>query len=64
MYVDGETTPSLRFIPSLACGTGFDDDAAVPWATEWFGKQAKSGAWHSNFKVCCAPGPRPVVALG
>ena len=58
IYIDGETVPSLRFIPSLACGTGFDDDTAVPWAIEHFGKQAKSGAWHSNFKVCalcCKP---------
>ena len=53
MYIDGETTPSLRFIPSLACGTGFDDDSQVPWATAEFGKQARSGAWHSNFKVRC-----------
>ena len=31
IYIDGEVSPSLRFNPGLACGTGFDDDSAVPW---------------------------------
>ena len=49
-YVDGETAPSIRFRPSMACGAGFDDDTA-PWGTKWFGKGARTGAWFWNFQV-------------
>lgn len=33
-YVDGETTPSVEFQPSMAAGVGFLDDTA-PWGTKW-----------------------------
>lgn len=36
-YLDGETTPSIRINPPMACGAGFVDEAA-PWANAWFGK--------------------------
>jgi hypothetical protein len=50
-YVDGESTPSLRFKPSLATGVGFDDQAA-PWSQgRYAGKGAKSGSWFWNFEV-------------
>ena len=35
-YIDGEKEASIVFQPSLACGTGFDDQTA-PWGTKWFG---------------------------
>mmetsp|Transcript_38417 Transcript_38417/g.96643 ORF Transcript_38417/g.96643 Transcript_38417/m.96643 type:complete len:438 (-) Transcript_38417:49-1362(-) len=49
-YVDGESTPSIEFVPSMACGSGFDD-ATAPWGTELFGKGAKNGAWFLNFRI-------------
>jgi len=49
-YVDGEATPSIQFTPSQACGVGFYDNAS-PWGTKWFGKGAKDGAWHLNFRI-------------
>jgi len=49
-WVDGETTPSIEFRPSLACGVGsYDVDA--PWGTKWFGKGSKNGGWHWNFRI-------------
>jgi len=48
--VDGETTPSIEFIPSRACGVGFDNQAA-PWGTKWFGKAAKATGWFHNFRI-------------
>lgn len=49
-YVDNETTPSIEFVPSLACGVGFDDQSS-PWATRWIGKGAKSTGWFHNIRV-------------
>jgi len=49
-YVDGETTPSIQFQPSLACGVGFNDEQA-PWGTKWFGKGAKDGGYYWNFRI-------------
>ena len=49
-YVDGETLPSVEFIPSEACGVGFDNQMA-PWGTKWFGKGAKSTGWFHNFRI-------------
>lgn len=51
IYIDGEYPASLVFTPSLACGVGFDDDSLVPWSIPQMGKQAASGAWHSNFRI-------------
>jgi len=49
-YIDGETTASIQFTPSQACGTGYYDSTA-PWGTKWFGKGAKDGAWFLNFRI-------------
>jgi len=49
-YVDGETTASIQFTPSLACGVGSYDPQG-PWGTPWFGKGAADGAWFWNFRV-------------
>jgi len=49
-YVDDETTASIQFIPSMACGVGFDDQHN-PWGTNWFGKGAAGGAWFNNFRI-------------
>lgn len=49
-YVDGEQTPSIVFIPSLACGVGFDDQTA-PWGTRWLGKGANATGWFHNIQV-------------
>jgi len=49
-YIDGETTPSISFTPSTACGVGFND-AQAPWGTKWFGKGAKDGGWYNNFQI-------------
>jgi len=49
-YIDGETTASIEFEPSLACGVGFYDPQA-PWGTKWFGKGAADGGWFWNFRV-------------
>ena len=49
-YVDGETVPSIQFIPSRACGVGFDNQDA-PWGTKWFGKGAKMTGWFHNFRI-------------
>ena len=35
-YIDGEAEASIVFQPSLACGTGFDDQTG-PWGIKWFG---------------------------
>ena len=48
--MDGEITPSIEFIPSRACGVGFDNQAA-PWGTKWFGKAAKATGWFHNFRI-------------
>ena len=50
-YLDGELTSSISFSPPMATGTGFDDQGAVPWGTEWFGKGAKQAAWFSHFRI-------------
>jgi len=49
-YVDGETTASIAFQPSLACGVGFEDTQA-PWGTKWFGKGSADGGYFWNFRV-------------
>lgn len=49
-YIDGETTASIEFTPSLACGVGFYDTQA-PWGTEWFGKGADDAGWYNNFRI-------------
>lgn len=49
-YIDNETAPSIEFTPALACGVGFDDQAA-PWGTKWMGKGAKSTGWFHNFRI-------------
>ena len=49
-YIDGETTASIEFTPSMACGVGFYDPQA-PWGTKWFGKGAADGGWFLNFKI-------------
>jgi len=49
-YVDGETTPSVEFSPSMASGIG-QNDSAAPWSNKWFGKQAKTGGWFNNFRI-------------
>jgi len=49
-YVDGEETPSIEYIPSLACGVGFDSQEA-PWGTKWFGKGATNTGWFHNFRI-------------
>jgi len=49
-YIDGESTASIQFTPSLACGVGFNDPTG-PWGTQWFGKGAKDGAWFLNFRI-------------
>ena len=49
-YIDGETTASIQFSPSMMSGVGFDDPQA-PWGTKWIGKGAKDGAWFHNFKI-------------
>jgi len=49
-YIDGETEPSIRFVPSMASGVGFDDQAA-PWATRWIGKGAQQTGWFHNFRI-------------
>jgi hypothetical protein len=36
-YIDGESTASIEFTPSMAAGVGFYD-AHAPWGTKWFGK--------------------------
>ena len=49
-YIDGESEASVVFQPSLACGVGFDDQAA-PWGTKWVGKGAKSTGWFHNIPI-------------
>ena len=49
-YIDGEANASIVFQPQLACGVGFNDQAA-PWGLRWFGKGASTGGWFWNFKV-------------
>eukprot|EP00698_Gefionella_okellyi_P016443 TRINITY_DN4700_c0_g2_i1.p1 TRINITY_DN4700_c0_g2~~TRINITY_DN4700_c0_g2_i1.p1 ORF type:complete len:336 (+),score=68.33 TRINITY_DN4700_c0_g2_i1:26-1009(+) len=49
-YIDGEKNASVEFTPSLACGVGFDDEAA-PWGTQWTGKGARSGGWFHNYRI-------------
>jgi hypothetical protein len=49
-YIDGETTPSIQYLPPLACGTA-DDETHAPWGTQWFGKGAKDGSWFNNFRI-------------
>lgn len=49
-YIDGETTASIEFEPSLACGVG-NYDRQAPWGTKWFGKGAADGAWNFNFRI-------------
>ena len=49
-YVDGEATPSIEYVPSEACGVGFDNQDA-PWATKWMGKGANSTGWFHNFRI-------------
>jgi len=49
-YVDEEKTPSIQFLPPLACGT-IDTETRAPWGTKWFGKGAKDGSWFMNFRI-------------
>lgn len=49
-YIDGETTASIQFTPSLAAGVGYYNPTA-PWGTKWFGKGAADGGWFLNFKI-------------
>jgi len=49
-YIDGETTASIQFYPSMACGVG-SNDVTAPWGTRWFGKGAADGAWFNNFRI-------------
>lgn len=49
-YIDGETTASIQFTPSLACGVGYYDQQA-PWGTEWFGKGSNNAGWFNNFRI-------------
>jgi hypothetical protein len=49
-YVDGEETPSIEYIPSQACGVGFDNQAG-PWANKWFGRGATLPTWFHNFRI-------------
>jgi len=49
-YIDGETTASITYTPSLANGVGSYDKQA-PWGTKWFGKGAEDGAWFNNFRI-------------
>ncbi|CAF1201746.1 unnamed protein product [Rotaria sordida] len=49
-YIDGETQPSIVFIPSMLVGAGFNDQAA-PWGTKWMGKGANERGWFNNFRV-------------
>jgi len=46
-YIDGETAPSIEFVPYMAVGAGFDDGHA-PWGTKWIGKAARFGGWFNN----------------
>jgi hypothetical protein len=46
-YIDGETIPSIQFVPYMLVGVGFDDQTA-PWGTKWIGKGAKGGGWYNN----------------
>ena len=46
-YIDGETTPSIQFVPYMLVGAGFNDQSA-PWGTKWFGKGAAGGGWFNN----------------
>jgi len=49
-YVDDETTPSIQFLPPLACGTDPSEKRA-PWGTRWIGKGAADGSWFMNFRI-------------
>lgn len=49
-YIDGESSPSISFTPSMASGVGFNDGQA-PWGNKWFGKGAKDGGWFFNFQI-------------
>lgn len=49
-YIDGESTPSIAFTPSEACGAGFNEKQA-PWGTKWAGKGAANGAWFFNYPI-------------
>lgn len=46
-YIDGETVPSIQFVPYLLTGVGFNEQQA-PWGTKWIGKGANSGGWFNN----------------
>jgi hypothetical protein len=46
-YIDGETTPSIQFVPYMLVGAGFNDQEA-PWGTRWIGKGARRGGWYNN----------------
>ena len=49
-YVDGESSASIEFSPSLLCGVGFNDGSG-PWSGRWMGKGARNGGWWSQFRV-------------
>jgi len=49
-YIDNEDTPSIEFVPPIACGSAIDETSA-PWGTKWFGKGAKDGSWFHNFRI-------------
>lgn len=49
--MDGEASPSLQFVPSMACGAGFNDQSLAPWSTRWFSKESHGGAWSSKFRI-------------
>ncbi len=38
-YIDGESVPSIQFLPHMLIGAGFNDQTA-PWGTKWMGKGA------------------------
>ncbi len=46
-YIDGETVPSIQFVPYMLTGAGGDDQTA-PWGTKWIGKGAARGGWYNN----------------
>jgi hypothetical protein len=60
-YIDGETTASIEFKPSLAAGVGFDDPAV--WGTKLAGHGALSGAWNLNYRIPFQRSARVTVQL-
>jgi len=62
-YIDGETTPSISFLTSLAAGVSPDTDNAAPWGVADMGHQAKTGAWVNKFLVPFGSSIRITYAL-